>query len=91
MLIINIGEYQVLSLFLSKGGFTMEIILLSVFSALIILITIYFLIKLFIAAYMRKEISFRKFLLFSTSSILIGLIVVSVLPFGYQKIIDYIY
>ena len=41
-------------------------------------------------AYKRNEISLRKFIVFSTSSIVIGVIVASVLPFGYQKIFEYI-
>ncbi|MFD6441052.1 hypothetical protein ACFWDG_14810 [Peribacillus sp. NPDC060186] len=69
----------------------MEVILTSVFSAIIIFITVYSMIKVFIIAYKRNEISLRKFIIFATSSIVIGLIVASVLPFGYQKIMDYIY
>ncbi|WP_042457221.1 hypothetical protein [Neobacillus dielmonensis] len=69
----------------------MEVILTSVFSAIIIFITIFFMIKVFLIGYKRNEISFRKFIIFSTSSIVIGVIVASVLPFGYQKIFYYIY
>jgi FtsH-binding integral membrane protein len=64
----------------------MEVILTSVFSAIIILITVFFMMKVFIIAYKRKEISLRKFIILSVSSIVIGVIVASVLPFGYQKI-----
>jgi uncharacterized membrane protein SirB2 len=69
----------------------MEVILASVFSAIIIFITVYSMMKVFIISYKRNEISHRKFIIFTTSSIVIGLIVASVLPFGYQTIIDYIY
>ncbi|MGE7186834.1 hypothetical protein ACQKKK_23585 [Peribacillus sp. NPDC006672] len=69
----------------------MEVILASVFSAIIIFITVYSMIKVLIIGYKRNEISLRKFIIFATSSIVIGLIVASVLPFGYQKIMDYIY
>jgi FtsH-binding integral membrane protein len=69
----------------------MEVILASIFSAIIIFIAVFYMIKAFIIAYKRNEISLRKFIVFSTSSIVIGILVASVLPFGYQKIIDYIY
>ncbi|WP_018930694.1 hypothetical protein [Gracilibacillus lacisalsi] len=66
----------------------MEVILISIFSAIIIFMTIYVLIKAFHIAYQRKEISLRKFRALAASSILIGLLVASILPFGYQKIFD---
>ncbi|MCO0598563.1 hypothetical protein ACFRH9_13105 [Peribacillus butanolivorans] len=69
----------------------MEVILASVFSAIIIVITVYSMLKVCLIAYKRNEISLQKFIIFTTSSIVIGLIVASVLPFGYQKVIDYIY
>jgi hypothetical protein len=69
----------------------MEVILASVFSAIIIFITVFYMMKVFIIAYKRNEISLPKFIVYSTSSIVIGVLVASVLPFGYQKIIDYIY
>ena len=69
----------------------MEVILTSVFSAIIIFTTVFFMMKAFMIAYKRNEISLRKFIVFSTSSIVIGVIVASVLPFGYLKIFEYIY
>ena len=69
----------------------MEVLLTSVFSAIIIFITVFFMIKVFIIAYKRKEISLQKFIVFSTTSIVIGVTIASVLPAGYQKIFDYIY
>lgn len=69
----------------------MEVIVISIFSAIIIFITIFFMMKAFNIAYKRNEISLRKFIIFSTFSILIGVMVASILPFGYQIIIDYIY
>lgn len=66
----------------------MEVILISIFSAIIIFMTIYVLIKAFHIAYQRKEISLRKFRVLVASSTLIGLLVASILPFGYQKIFD---
>jgi hypothetical protein len=69
----------------------MEVILTSVFSAIIIFITVFSMMKVFSIAYKRNEISLRKYIVFSTSSIVIGVTVASVLPFGYQKIFEYIY
>ncbi|WP_342431012.1 hypothetical protein [Neobacillus sp. FSL H8-0543] len=69
----------------------MEVILISVTSAIIIFMTVIYLMKAFNIAYKRNEISLRKFIVFSTSSIGIGVIVASVLPFGYQKIWDSLY
>lgn len=69
----------------------MEVILASIFSAIIIIITVYSMIKVFIIAYQRSEISLRKLIFFATSSVIIGIIIASVLPFGYQKIMEHIY
>ena len=66
----------------------MELILISIFSAIIIFQTVYFMIKALNISYKRKEISLRKCRLLVTSSIIIGLLVSSILPFVYQKIID---
>lgn len=68
----------------------MEVILASVFSAIIIFITIFSMVKVFIIALRRNEISLRKCIIFANSSIVICLIIASVLPLGYQKIIEYI-
>jgi hypothetical protein len=68
----------------------MEVILTSVFSAIIILITVFSMMKVFIIAYKRKEIPLRKLIFFSASSIVIGVIVAFVLPFVYQHIVEYI-
>nr|WP_026565346.1 hypothetical protein [Bacillus sp. UNC41MFS5] len=69
----------------------MEVILASVFSDIIIFITIFFMMKVFVIGFKRNDISLRKFIFLSTSSITIGLLVAIVLPVGYQKIINYIY
>ncbi|WP_078378703.1 hypothetical protein [Sutcliffiella halmapala] len=68
----------------------MEVILVSIFSAIIIFITVFFMMKAFIIAYKRNELSLRKFIVLSNSSIVIGILVASVLPFGYQGIFDFI-
>lgn len=67
---------------------TMDLIVSNFFLAIIILITVYGMIKVFSIAYKRKEISLRKFTIFTSSAIVIGLMNASVLPFGYQKILD---
>ncbi|MCM3236508.1 hypothetical protein M3589_02095 [Heyndrickxia oleronia] len=69
----------------------MEVILASLFSVIIIFITVFFMLKVFIVAFKRNDISLRKFIMLSSSSILIGLLVALVLPIGYEKIIDFIY
>lgn len=69
----------------------MEVILVSIFSAIVIIITVFCMMKAIITAYKRNEISLRKFVVYSTLSMGIGVIVASVLPFGYQRIFDYIY
>ncbi|MGG0725189.1 hypothetical protein ABE069_24635 [Bacillus mycoides] len=43
-----------------------------------------------IKGYKRNDISLRKFILLSSVSIVIGCLVSFVLPFGYEKIFDYI-
>jgi hypothetical protein len=68
----------------------MEVILITIFSAIILFITVFYMMKAFIIAYKRNEISLRKFIILSTTSIVIGVLVASVLPFGYQEIFDYI-
>ncbi len=68
----------------------MLVILMSIFSAIIIYITVFSIIKVLIIAYKREEITFRKFVGLVISSIVIGLFTASILPFGYQKIFDII-
>jgi len=68
----------------------MVVILGSVFSAMIIFMTVFYLIQAFTIAYKRNELSLRKLIVFSTSSIVIGLFFASVIPIGYQKIMEYI-
>lgn len=68
----------------------MEVIITSAFSGIIIFITVFFIIRAIIIAYKRNEITLRKFVVYSISSIAIGLFLASILPFGYQKIFNYI-
>jgi len=69
----------------------MEIILTSIFSVIIIFTTFLFLIKAYIIAYKRKEISRNKFIFLSTISLLISVIVASVLPFAFHALYSYLY
>lgn len=68
----------------------MPVIMTSVFSAIIIFITIFSMIKVLSIAYKRKEISLSKYRLYGTSFIVAGIIIASILPFGYQKIYEII-
>ncbi|PLR92007.1 hypothetical protein [Bacillus sp. T33-2] len=63
----------------------------SVFSALIIMMTVYNMMKVLLIAYKRKEISGRKFIIFGAIAIVTGFIVASVLPYGYTIFVEYIY
>ncbi|MED3623045.1 hypothetical protein [Neobacillus thermocopriae] len=69
----------------------MEVIITSVCSAIIIFITVFYMLKAFKIAYKRNEISFQKFIFISISSIITGVIIASVFPIGYQKIFDILF
>ena len=69
----------------------MEVILISVYSAIFIFVTVFFLIRAFFTVYKRNELSRKKFIAFSTSAIVIGIIVASVLPFVYQEIFNLLF
>ena len=68
----------------------MEVILTVTYSSIIIFMTIFFILKACIIAYTRNDLSLRKLIFVSSSSITIGIIVIGVLPFIYEKIYDYI-
>ncbi|PGM97392.1 hypothetical protein [Bacillus cereus] len=68
----------------------MEVFLVATFSAIIIMMTVFVIIKACFTGYKRNDISLRKFILLSSVSIVIGCLVSFVLPFGYEKIFDYI-
>lgn len=68
----------------------MTVILISIFSAIIIFITVFSMIKVLGIAYKRDEISILKYRVLATSFTVIGMLVVSLLPFGYQKIFEII-
>lgn len=66
----------------------MEVILMSIFSAIIIFLTVYSITKALMISYKRSDITLRKFRVLLTTTIAIGLLVASALPFGYLKIVD---
>ncbi|WP_238486221.1 hypothetical protein [Bacillus hominis] len=68
----------------------MEVFLVAAFSTIIIMMTVFVIIKACFIGYKRNDISFRKFILLSSTSVVIGCLVSFVLPFGYEKIFDYI-
>lgn len=70
-------------------GRKMEVTLVSIYSVIIIFITVTALIKVFNIAIKRKEISKQKYKFLVTSCIMIGLLIASILPFGYQKIFEF--
>ncbi len=74
----------------SIRGYKLEVFLVAAFSAIIIMMTVFVIIKACFTGYKRNDISFRKFILLSGASIVIGCLVSFVLPFGYEKIFDYI-
>ncbi|MGB7999179.1 MAG: hypothetical protein WCF60_03670 [Anaerobacillus sp.] len=66
----------------------MEVFLFSFFSAVIIFMTVYGIIKALNIALKRGELSKRKYRLIMAISIFIGTFVGFVLPFGYQRLFD---
>ncbi len=68
----------------------MPVILISIFSAIIIFITVYSIIKVLSIAYNRKEITILRYRVLATSFTVVGILIASILPFGYQKIFEII-
>ena len=68
----------------------MPVFLISLFSAVIIFMTVYFMIKALKIANKREEISVFKYRVFATSSIILGILIAFVLPFVYQRLFDII-
>jgi hypothetical protein len=64
----------------------MEVILASAFSALIIAITVFSMIKVLMIAYKRNELTLKKLITYSVAAVMTGLIAASILPFVYGKI-----
>jgi hypothetical protein len=68
----------------------MPVILMSIFSAIIIFMTVFTMMKALSIAYQRKDISILKYRVLAASFIVVGTLVASFLPFGYQKIVEII-
>jgi hypothetical protein len=68
----------------------MPVILTCIFSAIIIFITVFSLIRVLSIAYKRKEISSMKFSILSVSLIGVGMLIAAIIPFGYQKLFEMI-
>ncbi|MGD7022304.1 hypothetical protein ACQCVK_06920 [Rossellomorea vietnamensis] len=66
----------------------MELFIFSVFATLIIMMTAYFLVKLFNIAYKRKVITIRKFRVLSLTVIGIAVLAASIMPFFYHRLLN---
>jgi len=69
----------------------MELILISSFSAFIVFMTVFFMNKVFTIAYKRNEISLRRHIVFSISSVVAGGFIAFGLAVFYQHLFDYIF
>ena len=58
----------------------------SIFSALIVFITVFGIIKVVHSGYTRKEINYRKYIVYVSSSVVVGGIITITIPFAYEKI-----
>lgn len=76
----------------NNGGYSMEFfivfLLMSLFSIVIVFITIHSLIKVFNIAIERREISKQNYRISVSSSILVGVSVATALPLGYYKLVE---
>lgn len=68
--------------------FSIEFLLISFFSIVIVYLTIHSLIKLFNIAIERKEISKQKYRFLVFSSVVVGLSIATAIPFGYYKLFE---
>lgn len=68
----------------------MEVIIASMFSALIILITVLFMIRVLYIGYKRKEINFRQLFEYVSSAVAIGALIAISLPFAYAKLFHWV-
>lgn len=64
----------------------MEVFLTSIFSAIIIMITVISMNRVFYIALQRREVSRRKYLVLASSSVVVGFLIASILPFAYEHI-----
>ncbi len=68
----------------------MEVILTSIFSAFIIFMCVFQIIRALGIGYKRKEITYGKYIIYIILSVMIGLLIALILPFVYQKIFELI-
>lgn len=68
----------------------MEVIIASMFSALIILITVLFMIRVLYIGYKRKEINFRQLFVYVSSAVAVGALTAISLPFAYAKLFHWV-
>lgn len=68
----------------------MPVIIASIFSALIVFITVFGIIKVLHIGYTRKEINYRKFIVYVSSAVVVGGIITITIPFAYEKIYTWV-
>lgn len=68
----------------------MPAIMASIFSALIIIMTVSFMIKVLLLGYKRKEISYRQLLLYVSACVGVGAVFAISLPFVYTKLFHWV-
>lgn len=66
----------------------MEFLITSIFSILVIILTVYNLIKLFTLAYKKEQITHARLMMYSTATIVVGLMVASILPLFFIKLAE---
>lgn len=66
----------------------MEVTLLSIFSAIIILMTVYSMVRVFKIAKKRSDITNNQYKTYVTIAIASGLVMATILPFGYLKLVE---
>ena len=64
----------------------MEAILATIYSTIILIMTVYFIVKMLNIAYKRNEITIRKFILITTASITIGITLSVLSLYMYQTL-----
>ncbi|MFK3938019.1 hypothetical protein ACI2JA_11005 [Alkalihalobacillus sp. NPDC078783] len=64
----------------------MEAILATIYSTIILIMTVYFIVKMLNIAYKRNEITIRKFILIATASITIGITLSVLSLYMYQTL-----
>jgi hypothetical protein len=73
-----------------QGGweYMLEQTIFNAFLIIQIFLTVFFLIRLFVLAYKKEEINYRRFKFLVASSIVAGLLLALTLPPGFQKLFN---